>query len=376
MSGQNYSTQKLVHHPEALAAMRERRHQNPTLIHFMVNLQCNQRCHFCAFQSKDESEVAGWKNKVLMVQEYMPREKMLECIADWSRMGVKAIELTGGGEPLTYPHVDEFFERMTVWGAELALVSNGTALTEYRASLFGATNWKWARISIDAGDPISYATTRRVPDSHWKLAWAAVVRLAKLRDEGVDRERRVGVGFVVDRTNWSGVYQCCKLAHEAGADNVRVALAFTPSSLLRFPPGAVAEAIRQAAQARADFPGLKVNDLVGERRGNIAGEVQDYEYCAVKEVLCVVGGDQQVYTCCSLAFHPNGLIGSVKGQSFSKMWDTDARTLFATHDARKLCKIACLYEARNKRALELIQMTPRQVAGEAAGDASVHKNFI
>lgn len=375
---QPYSVQKLVHHPEALQDLRERRHQSPTQIHFMPMLACNQHCSFCSYghrTKEDEEGQFGWKNMALMSDDYIPVEKMRECVADWRAMGVKAVELTGGGEPLLYPYISDFLWLAADWGVDMALVTNGTALNEQNASRFCSTNWKWARVSIDAGTKEQYIATRRVPASHWAFAWRGVEALARRRQKP---DQRVGVGFVVDRSNFSGVYDAVRLALEAGADNVRVALAFTPHALDRFPVGALEEAGRQAQQAASDFSGLiQVNDLVSERTANIAGEFQDYEFCAAKEVLCVVGGDQRVYNCCTLAFNPAGLVGSIAERSFRDLWESEeTRAFFSSHDARSICKIPCLYERRNKRAIELMNMTPEEVASIAAEDSGIHRNFI
>lgn len=376
-TAQPYSVQKLIHHPEALEALRARRHQAPTLVHFMPALACNQHCRFCSYghRTKDDGpEQHGWKNMALMSDAFMGADKMRECVADWRAMGVKAVELTGGGEPLIWPHVDEFLSLAADWGVDLGLVTNGTALTEHRAARFGATNWQWARVSIDAGSREHYVATRRVPLNHWDMAWRAVERLSVIRRLP---EQRVGVGFVVDASNFSGVYEACRLAWNAGADNVRVGVAFTPHNLERFPAGAIREAGAQAQRAAHDFPGIQVNDLVSERTANIAGEVQDYTLCAAKEVICVVGGDSRVYTCCTLAFTHAGMVGSIAGRSFRDLWESDeVRAMFAAHDAREVCKVPCLYERRNKRALELIDMAPESVAELAAGDPGIHRNFI
>ncbi len=375
-AAQPYSTQKLVHHPEALQALRDGARQYPTQIHFMPALACNQHCAFCSYGHRpdtDPPDQFGWKNMAMMSEAFMPADKMRECVADWRAMGVKAVEITGGGEPLIWPHIDEFLALAASWGVDIGLVTNGTALTEMRADGFARTNWKWARVSIDAGSRDQYARTRRVPLAHWDHAWRAVERLAQRRR---DPEQRVGVGFVVDSWNFNGVYEAARMAWNAGADNIRVALAFTPAGLDRFPDGALREAGDQAQRAARDFAGLlQVNDLVSERANNIAAEVQDYRLCAAKEVLCVVGGDQKVYTCCTLAFNPKGLIGSIEKQSFRSLWDSKAEW-FARHDARTICRVPCLYERRNKRALELMDMTPEAVAEIAAGDPGIHRNFI
>ncbi len=375
---QPYSTRKILHHPEALEAMRSHQHQNPIQIHYMPMLKCNQKCKWCSYGHRDSSdgpESYKWKNMALMSDDHMPREKMYECMHNWKEMGVKAIELTGGGEPLIYLYVDEFLSLASRWGVDLALVTNGTALTSKVAQSFGQTHWKWARVSIDAGDPETYMRVRRVPRNHWKLAWDAVERLADLRRES---EQRVGVGYVVDANNFLGVYAACALAERCGADNIRISLAFTPQNMNRFPPEAIEEASRLARMAAKEFEGrLQVIDLVSERAKNIVAATQDYSFCGVKEVLCVVGGDQRVYTCCSLAFNPKGLIGSIASQSFRDLWwSPETLDFFQGHDACKVCNIPCLYERRNKEILGILEMPSEQLPQAVAKDTSIHRNFI
>lgn len=359
--------------------MRKGRQQPPIQIHFMPALACNQHCTFCAYghRTKDDNDTQeNWKNMEMMSEAFLPREKMLECIESWDEMGVKAVEVTGGGEPLIYPHIDEFFQLASAWGVDLSLVTNGTGLTESRADMFNTTNWKWARVSIDAGSLDSYCSTRRVAASHWKHAWDAVSRLAKRK---ADSEQRVGVSYVVDFGNYADVYEGVKLAKLHGADNVRISAAFTPQQFQRFPPGAVETASLQARAAKEHFEDdtFQVNNLFDERINNILLGEQDYAFCAAKEVICVVGGDMNVYTCCTLAFNPKGLIGSIRDQSFRVLWESDAKqAFFRNHDARTICRVECLYEKRNKRALQLMATPSRELEQMRRVDTSIHRNFV
>lgn len=366
-----YSTMKILQHPDALARMARRESQPaPIMIDFMPALACNQSCAFCAYghrKPEDPPDRAGWKNMPLMSDAFMPVEKMRECIASWAGMGVRAIELTGGGEPLIYPHVDELLRLMAATGMELGLVTNGTALTDERAELLAAVpGWRWARVSIDAGSEADYCRTRRVPASHWVLAWRAVERLAVHRFTSWSQVR-VGVGFVVDNTNATGVYEAARLAREAGADNIRIALTFSPRGLRLFEPGVIDEARAQAVAAARDFggtspagaedgksPRFRVHDLINERAANLVSMVQDYDYCGMKEFRCVVSGDENVYTCCSLAFNPKGLLGSIRERSFRALWE-DSAGFRRGHNARMICTNECLYETRNKAINEMIE---------------------
>lgn len=374
--GTPYATDKIRWHPEALGRMRDNVHPpSPIQVHFMPMLACNQHCSFCAYGHRIESdgeEERGWKNMELMSDESMPWQKAEQCIDDFESMGVKALEITGGGEPLIWPHIDKLFDRLQASKLDVALVTNGTALTQQRAEAFAQTNWKWARVSIDAGTVEQYTETRRVPESHWDKAWEAVSLLQHFKTKP---DQRVGVGYVVDRHNWSGIYAAAREAKYRGADNIRIGFCFSPMGPDRIPEWQqrVAREQSQAAVDKLNGDGFQVINLLDERLDNTRAPQQDYPFCGTKEVLCVVGADLNVYNCCTLAFNEQGLIGSIKDQGFCKMWRSEeTEHAFKCHDPRFVCDMECLYERRNKNILEYLKLP----AEKPEGEAPIHGNFI
>jgi MoaA/NifB/PqqE/SkfB family radical SAM enzyme len=375
-AGTPYATDKIRWHPEALGRMRDNVHPpSPVQIHFMPMLACNQHCTFCAYGHRveeDGEEERGWKNMELMSDASMPWPKALECIDDFESMGVKAIEITGGGEPLIWPHIDKLFDRLVGGKLDVALVTNGTALTMQRADLFCSTPWKWARVSIDAGDVEQYTKTRRVPEKHWDKAWEAVSLLTHFKTE---EDQRVGVGYVVDRHNWGGIYLAAREAKYRGADNIRISFCFSPMGPDRLPEHHMDQArdLARAAKDNLEGDGFQVINLLEERLANTLSPQQDYSFCGTKEVLCVVGADLNVYNCCTLAFNEQGLFGSIKDQSFCKMWRSEATEhAFKCHDPRFICDMECLYERRNKNILEYLKIP----AETPEGEPPMHGNFI
>lgn len=338
--------------------------------------------HNCSYGSGPASIRAGienppssaWKNQALFDgKREMPRAKMLETVASLKALGVKAVELTGGGEPAAYRHFDELLEALGGLGIEVAMVSNGVLLSDERIARLAALPFAWARISIDAGTMQDYVAIRHCPGSHWVQAWYAVHALAMAKHHP---EARVGVGFVVDRTNAGGLYEACRLSREHGADNVRLSMSFTPDGTERW--RTLRETVReQAARAKADFAGeaFAIHDLTGERAQNVADAAQMYVFCAWKEVGCVIGADSNVYACCSWAYNPMGLVGSLEAQSFEALWLGEGRHWRARHDTRRDCRIHCLYWARNMEALRLMG-DPEWERTVLAGPRPAHVEFI
>jgi len=373
--GNPYSVTKLAHHPEQLAAFREGRMLAPVQIHLMPTNTCSHSCGFCSYRLKNEDGTKTWKNsKDFDDKVHVPWDLLERTLREAREMGTKAIELTGGGEPFVYPHIDALLDLIHELGFDLGIVSHGGAINAARAQAVGTTRgWKWARISIDAGDRATYAAMRQVAESQWDRAWAAVCNLARERDRRGDPEIRVGVGFVVARENFSEVYRFCELAKAAGADNVRLSLRFGPEGNDYFEPTMLDIAEDQARLARQYLQDARfaVHDLIGERRANQAASVQDYEPCYTMRMLCVIGGDAKVYSCCTLAFSPDGELGDLRKESFKDLWTRHAKSNFDWFKVHQRCAVQCLYEKRNLAMIDMVNG-----ADVAADPAQPHKNFV
>ncbi len=138
-----YSPFKVVHHFDKLEALRRGEQIAPVQIHLIPTNRCNQNCVFCAYRLPDYPSAKNFESR-----DEIPSHKLLEIIDSCKDLGVKAIQYTGGGEPLVHPSISEAFERTLDHGLELALVSNGQALTDALIEIL--TNVAWVRISVDA----------------------------------------------------------------------------------------------------------------------------------------------------------------------------------------------------------------------------------
>ena len=343
-----YATDKVLFHPDKLAEMRAGKQCYPVQIHLMPHNACCHSCSFCAYR------LFGNKNTELFnTEDFIPWPVMEKIIEDFQDMGGKAIEITGGGEPLMYRHFEEMAMKIIARDFDYSLVSNGVLLTEKMAQLV-APKMTWARISVDAGTPKTYAEIRACPEQHFYRAIKAVEYLKKYAE---NKQFRLGVGFVVTNENYQEIYLLCKRAQEAGADNVRISACFHPDGMAYFTNDTIEHGKEDAAKAAQllNSDTFHVYNLFDERISNIQAAKQDYVFCGTKELLCVIGGDCNAYLCCSLAFNHRGLVGGVK-DGFKKLWDSRTKAdHFSSFDASKRCPHMCLYEKRNKTINNLLR---------------------
>ncbi len=268
-------------------------------------------------------------------------------------MGVKAMQFTGGGEPTVHPDHLKIFQYAQNLGLETALVTNGLRLDPTSPAIQAL---KWIRVSIDAGDAKTYAKVRRVPPQHFMKVWDNVDTLA-LNFEGV-----LGIGFVATPENWQGMADAALRARDAGADNMRVGAVFSTEGLDYYGHDLYPRIAEEVALVKAEMDndsftiinqfGVRIDDLEG-------GSPTDPE-CGYQHITVYIGGDLNVYRCCSTSYTLAGNVGSLREQSFAD-FISNAQSAYYPFDAR-----SCRYcQFRGQNAVIKALITPPE-----------HVNFV
>jgi MoaA/NifB/PqqE/SkfB family radical SAM enzyme len=100
-------------------------------VQMILTNKCNLNCSFCSCRDDDR-------------KAQMPFEVALHSVFSLKRLGMKAITITGGGEPLLYPKINEFISFAHSAGTDVGLVTNGICL--YKLNTFKELTW--CRISF------------------------------------------------------------------------------------------------------------------------------------------------------------------------------------------------------------------------------------
>jgi len=133
---------------------------------------CDLSCSFCS--------CADRKNTVRMAWNEM--EDLLGTLA---YLGTRAVTISGGGEPMLYPHLDETIAAANDLGLVVGLVSNGNLL--HRLKSKGVT---WLRVSrsdeMDASDEYyerMSVSVKAHPEIDWAFSYVLTAKpdMARLR---------------------------------------------------------------------------------------------------------------------------------------------------------------------------------------------------
>lgn len=153
---------KFWRHRKAMESYRAGAGRSVISTHISPEGACNLRCSYCSVTYRD-------------THSRIPLSRVQRYVTDLQSRGLKAVILTGGGEPTLYPE----FNQLVRWlkrslGLSVALITNGTTADRVDASTWRC--FSWVRVSINVFD-----------------GWRERIRLpVYLADEGVV----VGASFV------------------------------------------------------------------------------------------------------------------------------------------------------------------------------------
>lgn len=123
---------KLWSHPSALEHYKAGRGFSPVTTHVSPEGACNLDCPYCSVTKRD-------------VHVTLDPDTIERYLAQLQLRGLKAVILTGGGEPTAYKHINRILDFIRRSGLKVALITNGTLASRVR-------DWdvfEWVRVSIN-----------------------------------------------------------------------------------------------------------------------------------------------------------------------------------------------------------------------------------
>lgn len=185
---------KVIYHPAWLRRFREDPFSVPPIyIEISPVGQCNHRCTFCA------PEMLGYVNRQLDVhllnQRFREMREMRELDAD--KLGVKAIQFAGEGEPTLHKDLAAIIKLARDNGIDAGMLTNATGLTERLSNQIVPLVNGYIQASINAGTRDSYAMIHQTGPEHWDLIWKNLAKAVKIREMSGTKECDLGANMTV-----------------------------------------------------------------------------------------------------------------------------------------------------------------------------------
>lgn len=346
-----YSPLKIFHHQDRITALRHGVNFSPIHVQIILTNRCNQHCGFCAYRTEGYTS-----NLEFSEREQIPYWKAFGIVEDCADIGVKAIELTGGGEPTIYPKFAEVCGLILKLGMAYGVVTNGSAING--EGLVALSRADWIRFSIDAGSPSTYAETRRSSEYTYSRVLTNIQSLVNTR--AISHSPIIGIGFVVTEYNWKEIYDAAKQAKDLGVDNFRISAVFQNEGSSYFAD--FYDDVKDLCSAAKQLEDEKftVFNLFGDRVEDLEQQSPSHSFCPIQRFVTYIGADLSVYRCCVLAYNERGRLGSIANRKFSDLWfSTEVRKLFEDFDARQCPR--CMFNKKNEVIRYALNQDPGHV---------------
>lgn len=351
-----YSPYKAIHYLSWLKEVRLGKILSPIHIQMSPTNRCNHQCTFCAYRIPEYPS-----SELFNPHHEIPIDAIRHILNSAGQSGSRALQITGGGEPLVHPQIEQILETAVSVGLSLSLVSNGSKLSSTIAD-FLAREASWVRLSLDAGTPQIHRHIHGASLGDWDRI---LLGLQTLVDKKKEYRAKViiGVGFVVAKGNIEDIVACTSLAKEIGADNIRFSMAFTGKrggGITVKERNKAINGIRESKRLSTDS--FHVFDFFPSRIVDSFKDVQDYGYCAAKDLAVYIGADQVLYSCCTLAYNKRGAIGSLENATIMEVMNSEGGRRFReNHVPAVICRNSCMYREKNELALYMLMEDPPHV---------------
>lgn len=325
--------------PDRVAAIRDGTGAPPVHVQLILSDLCNQNCSFCGFRDESSDELRGMfaDGGNHNPNRQLPFDKVIEILDDCREMGVKGIELTGGGEPTIHVMFPQVVSAINERGMKWGLITNGVRHRDLSTAA-------WVRVSLDAATAETYAAVRRVKPQHFTKSLETIKRW------------KTNVSFVVTPRNYGEIVDAAVLAKSLGAQSFRV----RPQDDLGIElfSGGIADAVRAQAEPVLSLaePGFDVDYRFDTEFESMQQGGQDYDRCAYQFFKTWIGADQNLYRCCIYAYSPRGFIASIKGRRFKDVWREVA--IANMHEFNARACFQCRYAPTNHAVNEVVGLSP------------------
>lgn len=279
-----------------------RRGEDPLPLHVEIHPTdaCNHRCAWCFHGGMGFDP--GRKKELMQLAEYDA------LFQELSRLEVRELSISGGGEPTLDPRLPELLDMAFAAGLRVRMVTHGTHL--FPAVLERLAGAREVRVSLDAASPETYAAARRVPAAFFKRALLSLRSLVRIRDTRAP-SLRVGTTFILTEANRGEALAFARRMLELEVDAIIFKADIDPGR--RLAPEVYAQAL-EGVRALG-HPHIEV-------RPYSRPEPQGHP-CFVPFFKVAFNPYGELFSCC-LGSQPgerNGQrLGSLRGSSFAELW--------------------------------------------------------
>ena len=312
-------------------------------------------------------------------------DRLMSLGQEFIDIGVNAVILIGGGEPLAHRKVGDLMTLLGKNDIHIGITTNGTLMDRYMDIISQYSSW--TRVSVDAATDQTFSKLRPTKGQALSKFNKVIDNMTKLANK---KKGKLGFSFLIQTeadgidivSNVHEIYDAALLAREIGCDYFEVKPTYqfrddVPHSLMKHDKSRMNEA-RDQIQKLDDletnnFKILKAINLEASLRGVDTAQTKTYKSCPSTHLRTTVT-PLGVYVCPYWRGKDYMKIGDANSFSFTDIWKGQLRKdVMERLDASKDCQFHCL---RNDTNNECISIKDKQLAGESLTIVEEFDRFI
>lgn len=296
---------------------------------------CNNKCPHCFFTTHKKDKPVFFDIK-----------RLPSLLAELRKIGVKAVEFSGGGEPTTHPQIKQALNIAVESKLDIELVTNGLLLDKIVDEVKDLT---FVRVSLDAATDSTYRLTHGV-DSFRKV-------LANIRLLANRYKNKIGVAYLIQNSNIEDISDVAKLAKELGCRFIQYRPVTSKEKLLKI------DYIKKQLDKAKSYSDEKFQVFdAGVKWKHIEGK-RFFNKCYTHSLVAVIKATGDVPFCILKRNDSNTYLGNVNKQSFSDIFFSNKHFDLAKQNDISYCMKPCKHDSYN-------------IAYLALSSDLYHKNFI
>tara|TARA_B100000963_G_scaffold362029_1_gene402308 strand:- start:4262 stop:5422 length:1161 start_codon:yes stop_codon:yes gene_type:complete len=299
-------------------------------------------------------------------------EKLNSLCDEFIEMGVKAVILIGGGEPLAHPSTIKIIEKLGQNKIKIGLTTNGTLMGRYLNVI--AKYVSWTRVSVDAGTDEMFLKLRptRNNKSKFNIVIENMRNLAKIKkgklgysflirtkaDGMIENPAGKEIGLV-EVTNINEILAAAKLAKDIGCDYFELKPSYDDDHQLILHSQedmelAKSELVKARLLENTYFKILESIMLESSlNREKIGNQEKTYTSCLSAEMRTLVT-PSGCYVCPYFRGSEDKKIGDARYSNFKDIWNQSRKSVIDNLNPSVDCKnLHCI---RHKTNIELERM--------------------
>lgn len=298
--------------------------------------------------------------------------RLLEIGQELYDIGVKAVVLIGGGEPLAHPEIGKFIEYLGTHDIHIGITTNGYFIPKHMDSIAKYSNW--TRVSLDAATAETFDKLR--PSKDGKSKFNEIIdgmkALAKIKKGTLGYSyliRTEADGFGIE-SNIHEIYNAAALARKIGCDYFEVKPSYSYSggrdhALVRHSKERMQEAryeVERLHDLETDtFKVITAINLEDSLNCVETEQYKDYHFCPaahLRTLICPSG----VYVCPYWRGKKPYKVGNAVTDSIESIWNSKKRNeVMEFLDPSVRCDFHCLRNETNKEIIRMMKMNKNDI---------------